>query len=400
MLFVLGEAEPHPLTMWPCASKSIMPKPETHETGVKMATNQTLLVNKKDLKQTRIVSSELPPLKAEHVRLAIGKFSLTANNVTYGVFGDIMQYWNFFPSDVEGFGCVPVWGFGEVIESQASGVEIGTRVYGYFPMAQFLDVAVVKASPHSFQDGAAHRQPMAVAYNRYEVVAPADSEVEGRIALLKPLFMTGFLLDDWISGEKAWGAGQVIASSASSKTALAMAACLKKRGQMRLVGLTSARSKAFVEASGYYGDVVTYEEIGTMAIVPSVYVDFAGDGALTRCVHETFADALTSSVVVGGSHWDAKRADDKKEDAGRIVATMPGPKPDFFFAPTHMGRLGASWGGQAFSTAVNSALDRFVHDSRGWLGLNISTGLDNAQSAWARLLGNQVGANEGIVITL
>jgi hypothetical protein len=354
-------------------------------------TSHSLEIHRTQFGQTAQVSLARTDLAEGQARLAIRRFSLTANNVTYAVFGDMMAYWSFFPAHGEGFGRVPVWGFAEVVESKADGVEVGTRVYGYLPMAQYLDVSPIKATPQGFVDSALHRQAMAAAYNRYEIVSVADGETEGRVALLKPLFITGFLLDDWISGEGFWGAEAVIASSASSKTALAMASCLKRRGGCALIGLTSARSKAFVEATGYYDRVVSYDEIDTLGGTQSAYVDFAGDGAITRRVHEAVGDVLKASVIVGGSHWDGDRSN---------TMPLPGPKPQMFFAPTHIGRLGAAWGGAEFNRAVNAALDRFVHDSRGWLDVVETAGLDSAQAAWARLLANDVSAKEGIVITL
>ena len=355
------------------------------------ATHQTLDINRTTIGQTLLQAYDDGPLADGEARLAIKRFSLTANNVTYAVFGDMMAYWNFFPSTAEGFGRVPVWGFADVIESRCEGVAIGTRVYGYLPMSHTLKVVPIKISSAGFMDATPHRQAMAAAYNRYEIVDGADAETEGRVALLKPLFITGFLLDDWISGEKAWGASNVIASSASSKTALSMAACLKRRGGVKLTGLTSARSKAFVEASGYYDNVMTYDDLNALVSADSVYVDFAGDATVTRGVHEALGDSLKQSIIVGGSHWDADRS---------ARAPMPGPKPEMFFAPTHVGRLGAAWGGGEFARAVNAALDRFAHDSRGWLEVHESAGLEAAQAAWARLLANDVSAKEGIVITL
>jgi hypothetical protein len=355
------------------------------------ASHQTLDIHRTTIGETLLQAYNDGPLAEGEALLAVKRFSLTANNVTYAVFGDMMAYWNFFPSTTDGFGRVPVWGFADVVESKVEGVPVGTRVYGYLPMSHTLKIVPTKLSPAGFMDATPHRQAMAAAYNRYEIVDQADAETESRVALLKPLFITGFLLDDWISGEKAWGATNVIASSASSKTALSMAACLKRRGGVKLTGLTSARSKAFVEASGYYDHVVTYDDLGSLGGVDSAYVDFAGDAGVTRGVHETLGDSLKQSIIVGGSHWDADRSS---------RAPMPGPKPEMFFAPTHVGRLGAAWGGGEFARAVNAALDRFAHDSRGWLDVRESAGLEAAKTAWARLLANDVSAKEGIVITL
>ena len=71
------------------------------------------LVAKTDLRQTQFQPATLPDLGADEVRLAVDSFALTANNITYAVFGEAMRYWDFFPA-AEGFGRVPVWGFATV----------------------------------------------------------------------------------------------------------------------------------------------------------------------------------------------------------------------------------------------------------------------------------------------
>ncbi len=68
------------------------------------------------------------------IRLRVERFGLTANNVTYGAFGDQLGYWRFFPAP-EGWGRIPVWGFGVVTASGVDGVAVGERFYGYFPMS-------------------------------------------------------------------------------------------------------------------------------------------------------------------------------------------------------------------------------------------------------------------------
>ncbi len=55
----------------------------------------------------------------------------------------------------------------------------------------------------------------------------------------------------------------MVLTSASSKTAISQAFQLKSRGKARVVGLTSARNKAFVEGLGYYDQVVTYDDVAT-----------------------------------------------------------------------------------------------------------------------------------------
>src|SRR3546814_15131979 len=66
---------------------------------------------------------------------------MTANNITYavfgkpsGLFGNDQGYWDFFaPRGAPGR--LPVWGFATVTESAADGVAVGENFYGYYPMA-------------------------------------------------------------------------------------------------------------------------------------------------------------------------------------------------------------------------------------------------------------------------
>ena len=72
------------------------------------------VVNRGNLQQTnfveKIYSDELSP---NQVLLAVDRFSFTSNNITYGILGERMNYWQFFPAQTS-YGIVPVWGFADV----------------------------------------------------------------------------------------------------------------------------------------------------------------------------------------------------------------------------------------------------------------------------------------------
>ncbi|HZF83732.1 MAG TPA: DUF2855 family protein, partial [Burkholderiaceae bacterium] len=93
------------------------------------------IVRKASLPEARLHTREDTPLATGQVRVGIDTFALTSNNITYAAFGDAMSYWQFFPTAEEGWGQVPVWGFGRVVQSLHPGVAVGERLYGYFPMA-------------------------------------------------------------------------------------------------------------------------------------------------------------------------------------------------------------------------------------------------------------------------
>ena len=182
------------------------------------------LVNKTDLNQQTFVRSELPTeLLDGQIRLAVDKFALTANNVTYAAFGDVIGYWHFFPCADVKFGRVPVWGFADVTESRNSDVSVGERFYGFLPISTELIVSPVAISKSGFVDGAVHRQDLPSIYNQYTAVSGDPSYVEAlepQQMILRPLFMTSFLIEDFLAENGNFNAERVILSSASSKTEL------------------------------------------------------------------------------------------------------------------------------------------------------------------------------------
>ena len=61
-----------------------------------------LWVNRENFRDTKIVTQESTPLLDGQIRVAIDKFGLTANNVSYALSGDQIGYWRFFPAEEVG----------------------------------------------------------------------------------------------------------------------------------------------------------------------------------------------------------------------------------------------------------------------------------------------------------
>jgi len=176
--------------------------------------------------------------------LRVDTFGLTANNVTYAVFGEAMSYWDFFPAE-QGWGRVPMWGFAEVERSEAERVEPGTRVFGYLPPSSHLVVAPADGGEGGFVDSSPHRAALPSAYHRY-LTTGADpfyrADTEEIQMLLRPLFFTSFLIDDQLADEGLVARGPILISSASSKTAIAAASCLRGvRGRAGWLDLATQR---------------------------------------------------------------------------------------------------------------------------------------------------------------
>src|SRR3546814_17500247 len=93
-----------------------------------------------------------------------------------------------------------------------------------------------------------------------------------------------------ISEENFFGVAGILLSSASSKTAFALAWCLHRRRAVEVIGLTSPGNRGFVEGLGCYDRVSLYDGIGALPRLPAAFVDFAGAGAVRTPVHEPYPE--------------------------------------------------------------------------------------------------------------
>ena len=353
------------------------------------------LVKRDDIHETRIADTATPELEPGQALLRVDTFGLTANNITYAVFGDGMSYWSFFPAE-EGWGRIPVWGFAEVERSEAEGVEPGTRVYGYLPPSSHLVVTPAAIDAKGFNDGSPHRAELPSAYQRYlasEHDPFYDPDTEEIQMLLRPLFFTSFLIDDQLADEGLAERGPILISSASSKTALAAAFLLAEREGVETIGLTSAGNAEFVDSLGIYGRTVTYDAVDSIEQGPATFVDISGDGAVRRSVHSHFGEELQHSMVVGATHWD-------QLDAGAEGGTLPGPVPALFFAPDRITKRAADWGRAGVESAVADAWHPFCDWTGGWLETISGKGFDAVQSAYLEVLDGGVDPQRAHVLTL
>lgn len=350
-----------------------------------------LLFDRADLTNTTVVDVATPEAGPGQVLLRCDRVGMTANNVTYAVFGDAMKYWDFFPADdLDGKpqGRVPLWGFSAVEASDVDAVPVGTRLYGYLPTSSHLIVEPTKADERGFRDGSPHRLHLPAPYNRMTTTAedPAyDAELEDLQVLYRPLFMTSFMLADFIDDHDRFGADAVVLSSASSKTSYGTAFLLDG---LHRIGLTSEGNRAFTESLGCYDEVRTYDEVDDIDQVKAVYVDVAGDGSLRRRVHQRLEPV--HSAVVGAAHHDA--APDLGTDA------LPGAAPTFFFAPDQMRKRSEDWGPDGVEERHAEAWSRFAPVVANWVDIETSTGPEGLQHAWLATLASTTNPRQGLVI--
>lgn len=349
-------------------------------------------VGRSDWKQTRFVEGPVPELAPGQLLFRVDRFALTSNNISYALSGDMLGYWRFFPCE-EGWGRIPVMGFADVIRSAHPGVTEGTRCFGFYPMARHLVIQPGAVSPAQIVDAAPHRAGLAPVYAQYLPTAgdPVYAvKREDQILLMRGLFMTSFLADDFLADQEYRGARSVLISSASSKTSIALAFQVKQGGRARAIGLTSARNAEFVRALGFYDQVILYDEVASLAKEPAVFVDMAGNGAVTAAVHRHFGDALHYDCTIGATHWSAER-----NNAG-----LPGPKPEFFFAPGQIVKRSKDWGPQGLVERLGVAWTKFCDASDAWLHVVRSNGREALERVYQDTLAGRTHPADGHIVSL
>ncbi|MBI5107469.1 MAG: DUF2855 family protein [Rhodocyclales bacterium] len=359
------------------------------------------LVKKDELGATRLGESSPQPIGEGQIRLRVEKFALTANNITYAAFGEAMHYWGFYPAEA-GWGRIPVWGFASVIESRCPGIEPGERFYGYYPMSNEGVLQPKRLSPTGFMEGAEHRATLHAVYNNYVrcVTDPFhDPKTEDAEAILRPLYTTSWLIDDFMAdndffGATAAGTGLVMLSSASSKTAYGTAFQLARRMGIELVGLTSAANVAFCESLGCYRRVLAYDQLARLdRDAASIYIDFAGNASLRRTIHGHCANLKFSSSI-GGTHV---------EQLGG-ARNLPGPRPVLFFAPAQIKKRSTEWGAEVLGQRLLESWREFIRitcrPTDPWLLIEHHRGADAVTAAYARVLSGRDDPRRGRMLSL
>ena len=318
-------------------------------------------VRRDDLRTTRFVDDGGGNARVD-------RFALTANNVTYGVMGDLLSYWEFFPAGDRGWGRIPAWGVAEVD---------GRLVYGYLPMAS----SVAMALDDDLVERSSHRAGLPATYNRYIQVTPDMPQLD-EMLVLRPLFGTSILLSDYLGEDD----GAVVVGSASSKTAYGFAFLLGRR----VVGLTSERNRDFVESLGVYDRVLTYDEVAGLAEEEGdvTFVDMSGDRAVRDGVRAALGDRLRRDVAVGATHW---------QEAGD---TLEGQGTEFFFAPSHIEQMTERLGGGEMMRRMGEGWTALMGRAGDWMTIEHVDGPGELERVWRALVDGDADPRAGYVVRL
>jgi len=273
-------------------------------------------------------------------------------------------------------------------------IAIGEHLFGYFPMATHLVIEAADLSRRGLRDAAAHRQGVAPVYNAYARVS-GDAAYAGRAgdqqALLRPLFMLSFLVDDFLAENEFFGATSVILSSASSKTAFGLAHLLHGREGIRVIGLTSAANADYVASLGCYHQTVTYDRVNSLPnALPTAFVDIAGNSELRARLHQHFGDHMKYSGRIGLTH----RASSPDEPP------LPGAKPTWFFAPDQIRKRAKEWGPGGIEQRFGAAWVGFAPNLDKWLTIVDGRGREAVQRVYLDTLQGRIPPDQGHMLSL
>lgn len=318
--------------------------------NINAGVNALFIVRRDDLTQSQFLNTELKPLEAGQVLLKLEKFGLTSNNVTYAALSKVMPYFKFFPIPDKDYaaewGNLPVWGVGSVVESKSDELAVGARIFGYFPAANYFTLTPVDVSPARFRLDRPDFPAEYGLYSAYNILAHDPFNLpnqEDALVVFRPLFITGLLLADYLAAQDFRQAETVIISSASSKTSYGLAAALRSTGGCQVVGLASARNKAFAEALQVYDKVLTYDEIQDISPSNAVFVDVAGNLEVRNQLLSRLGSHLKLILLVGMTHLQA----------GSFGRPATGDVPsEVFFAPGWMAQRRKDLGDGFFKQLV------------------------------------------------
>jgi hypothetical protein len=354
----------------------------------------TLEVRKDDWGNTRIAEQEVGTDLAEgEVLLAVDRQALTANNISYANAGESLGYWRFFPAEA-GWGRIPAMGWADVCASNHPDIATGERVWGFFPISTHLKILAGNVNAQGFSDLSAHREELSPFYAHFDRASGFplyEAAREDQDSLLRGLFMTSWLVEDFLQVNRSFGASSCLITSASSKTSIALGHCVKQRGELASVALTSAGNAAFCASLGCYDRVVTYDQAATLdRAEPVVVVDMAGSTPILSGLHHHYRDNMKYSCRIGATH----------QESFAPMGEMPGATPEFFFAPTHLQTRSRELGGAEFGALQGSAYADFRRYCDSWLRVERRCGAEATEATYQQVLAGTVDPASGMIVSM
>ncbi|MAI06501.1 MAG: hypothetical protein CMM14_04370 [Rhodospirillaceae bacterium] len=369
---------------------------------------KSIKINQFQTRKTSLIDSRLVNQQLDleiynsgSIVLKIEKLSFTSNNISYGVAGEKLGYWKFFPplkNKSNEWGCIPAWGFAKVIHSKNENLMIGEKFFGYFPLADILIFDEVNISGNTMIDMSKHRKELPLVYNTYIKVSDnPDDETDNLKALLFPLHVTAFCLCDFLQDVSYYQSEQILILSASSKTAIGLAQGLDEiKGVPDTIGVTSPNNIDFVKDLKSYTHILSYEDLDKISHnKKTVIIDMSGNRKILGSLHNSLKENMIKCITVGMTHWDSETI--PKDILSQMMIRE---RTEFFFAPTHIKKRTKDWGERGFNKKINTFMKARIIQSKNWIKIKEIKGLNNFSSMYDNFTRGTIKPEEGLIITL
>ena len=353
-----------------------------------------LQINKSDHTQTRLMPFTLRQLEDGEARMKVEQFGFSANNITYAVTGHTLRYWQFFPPQGENddsWGLLPVWGFATVEESRCEQLEVGSRLFGYWPTASHVTIRPAHINAARVVDGAPHRADLARAYNAYRRVEQPNPMMDQPMMLLSPLYITSWCLWDYLVDNQWFSAERVVIVSASSKTSIGLATALSMDPAAKpATGLTSSSNRDFVAGLGLYDQVVSYDDLTDLEDCPTVIVDMSGNAGVLSGLQQYLGDNLKYCINVGLTHWDQPA-----KGTG-----IPKERKEMFFAPGHLQKRSGEWGAKELDQQTTAFMMQAGMKAQAWISYQPHRGMQALEALYSDVVQGKIAPDKGLVIRM
>ncbi|MCP4841755.1 MAG: DUF2855 family protein [Halieaceae bacterium] len=389
----------------------------------------TISSRRKHLAETVVLRDELPPLQGGDIRMRVDRVGLSANNLFYAQMGDapFLKFFSVYPlaEEHKELANVPAWGIATVIESANRDFTVGERFRGFLHMTNVVQMKA-RRTPEGFEAFGGARDKINQAYNAFLTVDPSGEAPVSGSGERAELAMTaapgagsGFILYELLKMHNFYGGNSIVLTSGSSKLSLATALLLReerRKGSLRqLIAYTASRHAAFVQSTGLYDRVITYDDdIPADPSLRHVLIDVAGDAKIYKRGKSKFVKAF----AVGGTHSDAESSVFGAFGPGgffKMFIDMVGPQRlkqwaahrlsprlEMFFAPTVIADLLNKWGREEMDRKSDAALASFVDSAldEGWIKVNRVDSPEAAQNAYRRIVEGGVPPSEAVILAL
>jgi len=265
-------------------------------------------------------------------------------------------------------------------------------------MSSHLLVTVKNVSRKGFVDNSEHRRVLPPAYNFYtntEEDATFTPETEKLISIFRPLFVTSFLIDEYLSEQSFYKASQILITSASSKTAQALASLLAHRIRanalnLNLIGLSSKKNIKFVSQLGWYDQTISYDSIAQLnSNEKSIVIDFSGNHNIQFQLQTLLNKNLVYNCLVGLVDWQNLEGEN----------ILP-QKGEFFFAPAHAQNRQKEWGVLEFQLKIAKAWKQFMDAMQSKISIKEHMGGQELETLYSDMLNGKIDPKYGNVVSL